>query len=165
MLSVVEGKFWSKVDKKGSIHPIHGQCWVWVGAIFSDGYGQLNGRRAHRLSWELHFGKIPEGLCICHKCDNPLCVNPTHLFLGTHQDNMKDRDIKGRAACGDRNGRRTHPESTVRGEKYWSARLTEDEVRLIREFSELGCKVLARMFGVSPNTTSRIIRGKAWNHV
>jgi len=183
MISVVEGMFWSKVNKKGPIHPIHGQCWVWTGSRFSQGYGRLIGHgRAHRISWEIHFGDIPDGLCVCHHCDNPSCVNPKHLFLGTKGDNIRDRNAKGRdrtpqgddhwsrispekVARGDRNGSRTHPEKMTRGEKYWSAKLTEDEVRLIREFHKLGCQVLARTFGVSPNTISRIVRRKQWKHV
>ena len=89
-----EDRFWRKVDKSG-------ECWLWQGATYCRmHYGCLGigGRttRAHRFSWELHNGPIPDGLCVLHRCDVPRCVNPDHLFLGTKLDNMKDRTAKGR---------------------------------------------------------------------
>lgn len=71
-------------------------CWLWMGVIHASGYGHYNGKKAHRLSWELHNGSIPDGMCICHKCDVPSCVNPNHLFLGTQGDNVRDAWTKGR---------------------------------------------------------------------
>lgn len=72
-------------------------CWFYIGLLNNRGYGKVGNSTAHRLSYKLHIGRIPNGRFICHKCDVPNCVNPKHLFLGTHSDNMKDRQAKGRA--------------------------------------------------------------------
>lgn len=80
-------------------------CWLWTSAWEKKGYGQAtNNKRAHRLSWEIHFGDIPSGMRVCHKCDTPACVNPGHLFLGTDLDNVRDKVRKGRHSYGERNG-------------------------------------------------------------
>ena len=102
-----EQRFWAKVNKNGPIpshRPELGKCWIWIGSIATDGYGKLKSKigselkneRAHRISWQIHNGKIPEGKLICHHCDNILCVRDTHLFAGTPQLNVDDMISKGR---------------------------------------------------------------------
>jgi hypothetical protein len=144
-------------------------CWEWAGPKGRWGYGVINhayGRdkhaRAHRVCWELYFGPIPEGMCICHACDNKICVNPEHLFLGTSRDNTHDMLRKGRRRPG-------RPPRMV-GEGNGAAKLSEAQVREIRELYRprtrgLGCHSLAKRYGVSGQTIHRVIRGKYWNHV
>lgn len=110
-----ESTFWENMDRSGD-------CWLWLGKPEgSNGYGRtsFHGRRyqAHRLAYELSYGPIPDGMIVCHECDTPLCCRPDHLFLGTHIVNMDDMVTKGRAASGNRNGARAHPERLARGER------------------------------------------------
>src|SRR5690606_38697076 len=97
-----------------------GRCWGWVICRFTAGYGAfhvsnpLSLNHAHRVSWQIHCGNEPH-LCVLHKCDNPACVNPDHLFLATQQDNMADRSAKGRAPSGDKHGTKTKPWTISRG--------------------------------------------------
>jgi hypothetical protein len=101
-MKTLEERFFSKVNK------IENGCWEWITGKSRDGYGvfSYNNKdfRAHRLSYELHFGNIENGLCVCHKCDNPSCVNPEHLFLGSHKQNMEDKANKGRTYNGNQKG-------------------------------------------------------------
>lgn len=150
-------RFWSKVDKEnGPIHPIYGRCWVWSAGRFDSGYGAFNINssakklvRAHRFAREISSGLVPYGLLVLHKCDNPPCVRPEHLFVGTWADNMRDKVAKGR-------------ESHVRANN----KLTEDQVRQIR--IRIGNEIdagIASDFGVSV-TTIRLIRiGATWRSV
>lgn len=125
-------RFWGKVDKNGPL-PTHrpelGPCWVWTGNRPDKRYGQLWTKRsdgsesntsAHRISWELHHGPTSSGLYVCHHCDNPACVRPTHLFLGTAADNNRDCQEKGRQARGATHFSRTHPERIARGARHGS---------------------------------------------
>lgn len=173
-------RFWTKVDTSGD-------CWVWKGGRSPSGYGMFTVKRrntrAHRVSYMIAHGPIPDGMCVLHRCDNPPCINPKHLFLGTDLDNVRDRDAKGRTATGERNGFRKHPEIVprgdshpfrlnpglhVRGERAPSAKLKEAQVREIRRLHQetgIGKKKLAQMFGVSKPTITSIIRGKTWQHI
>lgn len=118
-------RFWAKVDTAG-------ECWPWTGARTEHGYGLLGlvgfTRKAHRISYFIHTGDLPEGMHVLHNCpggDNPACVNPAHLWLGTQADNLRDMSKKGRGPTGDRNGTRTHPERVQRGGEHWSRRMPE----------------------------------------
>lgn len=128
-------------------------CWIWLGGVFNNGYPRFKARgrdwRAHRWSYSTFVGPIPDGMNVCHRCDEPLCVNPQHLWLGTHADNHKDRNMKGRQACGSRNGK---------------AKLTEAAVRRIRN-DYRSSTVLAREYGVDPSVICAIRRRAAWKHV
>ena len=109
----IEDRFWSKVDRRAA-----DECWPWKAS--KQRYGKFgigsrtDGTRtvvhAHRWLWQHLNGPLPPGYEVCHTCDNPLCCNPAHLFVGTHADNMADRDAKGRQARGSRTGAHTHPE-------------------------------------------------------
>lgn len=165
-------RFWKYVDKDGPIHPIYGQCWEWIGHKFHNGYGQFkNGGttpiRAHRYSWMKFRGVIPKGLLVLHHCDNPACVNPKHLFLGTHNSNMDDMVSKDRAATGDRNGTHLYPEKVTRGEDLHSAVLTEEIVIELRKIPKrfLNFSRLGRKYGVCSSTIKKATSGRSWKHV
>ena len=124
-------------------------CWLWSGALNPDGYGNFstNGRktvRAHRMAWELANGPVPEGLCVCHSCDVPACVNPAHLFTGSIRDNAQDRLAKGRQA-------------SQRGEKNGRAKLNDAQAREVLAAIENGATTseLARIFGVDRSAINR----------
>jgi len=146
-------RFWSKVAKREE-----SECWEWIGATKFGGYGKLGNRKhsgsdiaAHRLSYELNVGQIPDGLCVYHKCDNPGCVNPNHLFLGTLADNNSDRESKGRG-------------SDKHGEKNPRARLTPDVVNTVDELRATGMSQakIGKIVGFPQTTISKICRGVGW---
>lgn len=154
-------RFWSKV----AITSNSDECWEWQRGI-KNGYGIFGFKYrtwyAHRFSYELAYGAIPQGLFVCHSCDNKKCVNPKHFFLGTDQDNKDDMVRKGRHA----HGSRLSP--LRRGEKHPSHILTEDRVRYIRERYAVGDitqTALAIEVGMSLSTVNHIVRGRKWKHV
>lgn len=129
-------------------------CWLWMGNKDKHGYGQSGKRNelAHRRGWKLLFGPIPDGLWVLHRCDNPPCVNPKHLFLGTAGDNARDRARKGR------NGDQW-------GERNPSAKLTQEQVdaiRLLYASDRAIQRIIANQFSVSQTLISAIVRGKIW---
>lgn len=144
-------------------------CWSWMGARTVKGYGYFRKRHpvtrrdtslmAHRFAWVLEHKRIvPSGLLVCHHCDNRLCVNPTHLFVGTNDDNMRDMVRKGRASR----------EPRMQGEGHTLAVLTEREVRAIRRIYAAGGvsqKALGKRFGVSEGNIYMITKGKTWRHI
>jgi hypothetical protein len=136
-------------------------CWLWTGRTKGHGYGQLWKARgktwlAHRVSYAAFVGPIPKGMFVCHKCDTPSCVNPSHLFLGTHSDNMRDSCAKGR---------RDHIKPpTYYGEAHPNTTLTAVQVREIRA-SERKSKELAAIYNVTQWTINNIRSGKTWRFV
>lgn len=134
-----------------------GGCWEWpLSCNKQTGYGQFNPtastvRSTHRVSYELFNGPIPEGLHVCHECDNRPCFNPKHLFLGTRVDNMQDMCQKGRWT----------PRTLPTGEAHHNAKLTEVAVKMIRE-TDLSAPKLAKLLGVDKSTIKRVRRGATW---
>lgn len=139
-------------------------CWLWLGFVHPSGYGQFSisksagPRLAHRASWSLFNGMIPDGIYVCHACDNRICVNPDHLFLGTAKDNMQDAAKKGRMNW------KSKVRALPRGERHHAAKLTENDIREIRKAPGT-LVVLGARFGVAPITISRIKRKLIWSHI
>lgn len=135
--------------------PVTG-CFLFTGYVSQLGYGIIAFRKtkripAHRASYMVHVGPIPDGMDVCHKCDVRSCVNPDHLWIGSHHDNMMDMASKGRA-------------SSRPGEQHPNAILTDDQVRYIRS-SGMPRRKLAEMIGVSRRTISDVLKKKSWRHV
>jgi len=147
--------FWSRVQKSDG-------CWTWVGHL-NDGYGVYgHSQKAHRVSWILSVGPIPDGLCVLHHCDNRACVRPDHLFLGTVDDNNKDRAAKGRSKGTFQSGD-MHPAKIKRGERHWCAKVSDADVLRMRELHHAGNThaSIAREYQLNPATVSRLVR-RVW---
>jgi len=176
-------RFWENVDKKSP-----SDCWNWTGAK-SRGYGEIvingNSYKAHRLSYLIEHGQDPLDLCICHHCDNPSCVNPGHLFMGTQKQNVQDCKSKGRLnrPSGDNHRSRTHPWTIPRGLDHWrkkypwknakgedvkTSKLTESQVIEIRERYSCGNitqEQLAKEYGVTHRAIGKAIKKETWKHI
>lgn len=147
-------RFWARVSKSRG-------CWLWTACRNGNGYGSLYDHAARRMqlasrvSWRIHFGPIPSGLCVLHRCDNPPCVRPDHLFLGTQRDNMRDCAAKGRTGV-------------ARGEDNHATPLTRRDVVAIRNAYAAGRTsqtALGKRYGISQPSISSIILRHTWTHV
>lgn len=160
---IIAERFWARVNKNGPT-PFHvariGECWEWTGSHDRLGYGfvSISGKRrsSHRVSWELSNGCLKPGMHVLHACDNRRCVRPSHLFLGTHRDNMRDMVLKGRSRGG-----------TCRGSENGYAVLDEvlaSEAKLMLA-SGISTAAIARRLGVSRGAILAISTGRTWTHV
>ena len=147
-------RFWDKVNKSAP-----NGCWEWIGAKLPYGYGVIgiSGKNVyvHRYSWELHYGgKIPADKCVCHHCDNPRCVRPDHLFVGSQADNMKDMISKGR-------------DRKAIGIAAGKTKLTPEKILEIRMwlFLKYSIRTIASRYGVGKSAIQDISSGKTWSHV
>lgn len=146
-------RFWKYVSKISDA-----ECWEWTGSLTHNGYGSIwfmgYTCRAHRVSYLIHCGPVPDGMCVLHRCDNRKCCNPSHLYLGDWNENMQDMKAKGRAK---------HP----KGEEHQFAKLTEDAVIEIRTLLAAGKTdvEVGAQFGISKSHASQIGRGIKWKHV
>jgi hypothetical protein len=160
-------RFWDKVATG-----LPDACWEWQGARIAAGYGSIGasdqetgewvGHYAHRIAYELSTGPIPDGMMVCHACDNPPCVNPRHLFLGTAGDNVQDMVSKNRHAAV------TRPDRFARGEAVGNAVLTEHDVRAIRLAYGKGVRTLdqlAESYGVTKQAIWLVVHRKNWKHI
>lgn len=152
-MSIAE-RFWIKVDKRGP-----NDCWGWLASKNPDGYGCffMSGgpQGAHRISWLINKGKIPLGMCVLHTCDNPACVNPNHLWIGTHTENMKDMAIKGRNKWTDHTG-----------ELNPLAKLNDSDVLRIRQLiGQKSYMEIAKIFDVSKSLIGQIAIRQIWQHI
>lgn len=149
----------SPLERFGSYYSVaENGCWIWQKFKDKDGYGfiRVNGvrQRAHRYSYLIFVGDIPDGMVVCHKCDNPSCVNPNHLFVGTKKDNTQDMFAKGRNGKFDR----------LKGSKHPNTSLNETDVLSIFHSSK-SYSALSKQYGVGKSSIARIKHGKTWAHI
>jgi hypothetical protein len=168
-MKTTEDRFWEKVAVSTA-----DQCWEWQAGRFQPtGYGcfgfQGRGWGAHRMAWTLTFGEIPEGDWVLHRCDNKLCCNPGHLFLGTPKDNVQDMIAKGRQNYprGDEHYLKRHPEKIARGEQRVESSLTDAQVVEIRRRRALGQlpKQIAGEMGLKQDRVADAAAGRTWKHL
>lgn len=160
--------FLSKIDTKSPK-----ECWNWKAGKDKIGYGRffLNGKQqyAHRVSYFLSKGLIPDGMVVMHKCNNPSCVNPTHLELGTQLENIQQRDLSGRGnfSKGENHYLKKNPSLSTKGCNHGQSKLKNDDVLMIRKLSLDGerSKAIANLFNVSAKTIQRITSLKSWTHL
>lgn len=160
-------RFWGYIAKKDI-----NECWLWTGSTVGRGYGRMSfGRhrtlRSHRVAYLLHYGLWPGELLVCHKCDNPPCCNPHHLFLGTSDDNIKDAVKKGRMISGDQ-WQAKHPNHVKRGSQNHTSKLTEAQVLEIRERvakKEMPQYQLQKIYRICQRTMYLIVHRKSWTHI
>ena len=151
-------RFWDKVNKDGPICPaLSTPCWIWTSNHGGTAYGMLSvpaGQEymAHRISWEIHFGKIPDGMRVCHTCDVPKCVNPDHLWIGTDEDNRQDMLSKKRHAHGESSGISPFTNEQIDYIRVWYATGTVSQ------------QTIANKYGVNQTAISAITRGDSWRH-
>lgn len=193
-------RFWSRVEKDGPIPPHRpelGACWLWMPEPARK-YGRFHVKKAeflaHRIAYQIANGPVPDGMLACHHCDTPRCVNPAHLFQGTHEDNNRDMMAKGRYANGmagnteaaargerhvsrtkpervprgDRSGPHMHPERMARGERNGQSVFTDDQVREIRARYAAGGisqHALAAAYSVSRGAICHVVMGATWRHL
>ncbi len=163
----VENRFWSKVDIRGD-----NDCWNWLAGKTKKGYGLFKAYKktwqAHRFSYFLSRNITNTELYVLHSCDNPACVNPNHLRLGTHIDNMNDRMIRERTPKGIKNGSKTHPERVVKGEDSYRTNLKNEDVIKIKTLlikDILSLVEIAKLFNTTPKVIGYIKSGHTWKHV
>lgn len=155
----ISDRFWNKVSKNS-------ECWLWGAAKYSNGYGAFRiGKKqttAHRVAYILSYGEIPESLVVCHSCDNRLCVNPAHLFIGTQQDNIDDMVGKGRQATGNKLQHKSQVGSLNNG-----AKLTESLVLEIRKLFGEGMSQakISKKLRISRLNIWNIVHRKSWTHI
>lgn len=152
----LEARFLEKVERIPGV-----DCWIWTGAANRLGYGVMGvgsnaTMLAHRASWVIHFGEIPSGLWVLHRCDTPPCVSPGHLYLGDAKQNVSDMIARGRFRAG-----------VVRGSRHGMSKLKEDSVRALRELASNGVSpaALADRFGISTDMVYLIVARRHWKHI